>query len=205
MHPYSITSGERERVPLFLAGLTFASAWLAASVASHIRLPFWIEVPGTFGIYELLYQLFRVWGWRLPILRFLAAVKTPDLNGTWIGVVQSSFDEHSEAHDVIVTIKQNWTHLNVTLKSPHSESLSLVAAVELTMTSTLTYQYENTPRPGAVNTMHAHRGTAVLRLDADGLELNGHYYSGRDRQNFGSINLKKERDDLAGALSTAAR
>jgi hypothetical protein len=39
--------------------------------------------------------------------------------------------------------------------------------------------------------MHAHRGTAVLKLSDDGKELSGEYYSGRDRQNYGTLLIAK--------------
>ncbi len=55
----------------------------------------------------------------------------------------------------------------------------------------LSYEYRNEPLPRAVETMHAHRGTCSLELSSDGETLNGDYYSGRDRREFGSIHLAK--------------
>lgn len=56
----------------------------------------------------------------------------------------------------------------------------------------LTYQYRNVPKPGAKDTMHAHVGTGVLKLNANRTELSGEYYSGRDRANQGLISLAKK-------------
>jgi len=38
---------------------------------------------------------------------------------------------------------------------------------------------------------NAHRGTASLVLSVDGHTLSGDYYSGRERQNYGSLHLEK--------------
>lgn len=55
----------------------------------------------------------------------------------------------------------------------------------------LSYQYRNAPKPGATDTMHAHIGTGVLKLNNNRNELSGEYYSGRDRANQGIIVLTK--------------
>jgi len=54
---------------------------------------------------------------------------------------------------------------------------------------TLSYEYKNEPKHNAPCTMHAHRGTAVLRLKR-GYSMDGEYYTGRDRLNFGVLNLE---------------
>ncbi len=41
--------------------------------------------------------------------------------------------------------------------------------------------------------MDAHRGTTVLTIDQTCRKLEGEYYSGRDRQNIGTIHLKRVR------------
>jgi hypothetical protein len=40
--------------------------------------------------------------------------------------------------------------------------------------------------------MHIHHGTTLLELNSKVNTLNGEYYSGRDRQNIGSLELKRE-------------
>jgi predicted nucleotidyltransferase len=54
----------------------------------------------------------------------------------------------------------------------------------------LSYEYENQPRPGAVKTMEIHFGTARL-VFVNGRYLDGYYYSGRGRQEHGSIHLER--------------
>jgi len=55
----------------------------------------------------------------------------------------------------------------------------------------LVYEYANDPRPDATVTMHAHRGLAFLRLSVDGKQMQGDYYTGRDRANYGSMQLRR--------------
>ena len=118
-------------------------------------------------------------------------VKVPIISGDWSGYVTSSFDSLAQKHPVKVRIQQNWTHLSVELSADHSESDSVVGAMAVGEETVLSYQYMNTPKPGAKVTMHAHRGTAVLKLSSDQRELSGEYYSGRDRANHGIIALTK--------------
>ena len=55
---------------------------------------------------------------------------------------------------------------------------------------TLDYMYVNEPGAGALESMHAHRGTAMLEFK-DGV-LEGDYYTGRDRREIGTIRLQRE-------------
>jgi hypothetical protein len=194
LHPYSTNSEERARVYLFLAAAAFGLAWLTAALIGAIRIPFWLDVPATGAFYGVLYQGFEKWGWKQGLFRRLGIVSVPDLSGTWCGTVSSSFDKNAEIHDVTVQIVQNWTHLSVGLSSEYSESCSIVGSVDTGPEVVLSYQYQNTPKAHAGRTMHAHRGTAVLTLSADRRNLTGEYYSGRDRRNYGALNLTKGND-----------
>jgi hypothetical protein len=55
----------------------------------------------------------------------------------------------------------------------------------------LTYEYLNEPRTAAAVTMHMHRGVTRLRVEDKGRVLDGDYFSGRDRQNYGAIRLER--------------
>ncbi len=91
-------------------------------------------------------------------------------------------------------IKQTWTEISVVLESSTSRSHTLVAAMQVHAPEgiVLSYQFRNDPKPAAVGTMQIHYGTARLRL-SDGGVLEGDYYSGRGRQNYGSIHIKRDR------------
>jgi hypothetical protein len=59
----------------------------------------------------------------------------------------------------------------------------------------LIYDYLNTPKHNTPETMHMHRGSVELRFQLDdGLDGEGEYYSGRDRNNYGTIRLVRQVD-----------
>lgn len=200
MHPYATNCSERRIV---IAVLVIASILLAYGLSwliSKFQITFqislwWLDTPAVFGFYGILYTLFDRWLWKAQILRTLYLVKVPDLNGTWNGEARSSHQEFAAPHTVTLKIDQTWTELCASLRGQHSDSESVVAAVLFPKPGevVLTYQYRNEPRAQALKAMHAHRGTAWLCFRQDGSEdyLEGEYYSGRGRQNIGSLNLRR--------------
>jgi len=130
--------------------------------------------------------------WRIPLLHRIGLVKVPVLAGNWRGYVSSSFDEYAVNHEVGVQILQTWTRIAILLQSGSSRSHTLVAAVQVHASDgvVLSYQYQNEPQPGAVETMQIHHGTARLIYTGRRI-LSGDYYSGRGRQNYGSIYLER--------------
>lgn len=193
MHPYATDSTERQHILLALATLSIIAAWLlsATLTAYQLTVPWWIDAPSVVGFYSLLYALFNHILWRFPLLRRLHMINVPDLSGDWRGSISSSFDEHSEKLPVLLKITQTWTHIAIHLKADSSQSHSFTATISVRNGSpTLSYLYLNEPKANAHEHMHAHRGTAwVILLDDHKLE--GEYYSGRDRQNYGTITVKR--------------
>jgi hypothetical protein len=194
VHPYSTDSSERETVPLYLAGAAIASALALGWILAILKWlpPAWIDAPSTIAFYGFYYQLFRVWIWKWPLLRVFGVVKLPNLTGEWDGHVITTYDELHGKHTVHVSIQQSWTDMRVILKTPDSQSTSLIGAILTRDLVMLSYEYLNEPLPGAVGTMHAHRGSARLTLSDNGTALDGDYYTGRDRTNYGSLTLRKQ-------------
>lgn len=191
LHPYATDSDERKHVPLYLAALAIVSAVALSWVLQKIHWPGWLDAPATAGFYGLYYEWFRRRLWRCRIFRKWRWVKVPDISGRWDGHVCTSFDEQKGKHSVRAEIIQDWTHLSIKVSSSYSRSHSIVGSILIGDEVVLDYEYENEPLPGAVETMHAHRGTASLALSSDGNSLSGDYYSGRDRQKFGSLRLTR--------------
>jgi hypothetical protein len=191
MHPYATTSEERSRLPFAFAIIAIGLAWLLSLLTGTTHPPFWLEVPGTVTLYGLLFGIFRSYLWKWQLFQATGIVKVPNISGDWSGYVTSSFDSLAQQHPVRVQIQQNWTHLLVQLSADQSESESIVASMAVGEETVLSYQYRNTPKPGATDTMHAHIGTAVLKLHDNRCKLSGEYYSGRDRANQGVIVLTK--------------
>lgn len=177
-----------------IALLCIPLTWLFNKLMQPLGLSniWWINTPSVLGVIGLLYKLFDKWIWRIGLLRTLGIIKTPDLNGAWNGFVATSFDDHADQHAANVKILQTWTKISIFLESAQSESHSLTASILTRQPggTSINYEYKNEPKSSAKNTMHAHRGTAVLKLRNNN-ELEGEYYTGRDRNNFGSIRLKK--------------
>ena len=193
MHPYSTDSKERKIVPLCLAIVSILLAWLFNSLLGGLKidLPWWIGPPGVFGLYVLFYDLFDKFLWK--IFRKINVIKVPDLNGTWKGYVTSSFNEHAAKHEANMKISQQWSEISIALDTGNSRSHSLSAAIITKGPSSpvLTYEYLNEPKANAKATMHTHRGTARLTIDVSSNSLEGEYYTGRDRTNFGTLKFQR--------------
>src|SRR5260370_18122498 len=81
MHGYSTDSGERRVVPLCLASVAIALAWVSFKILAllHFSLPWWLDAPSTLGFYGALYALFDPNLWRNRLLRKLGLVPVPNL------------------------------------------------------------------------------------------------------------------------------
>jgi hypothetical protein len=191
MHPYATDSEERRNVLLGIAlvsvGLAYGFHWLMLHM--NIQAPWWVDSPSVLGIAGVLYKAFDKWLWRW--FRKIGIVKVPDIQGQWEVDGYTSF-EQMKSFKAKVIIRQTWTHISVYLETEQSISRSLAASLSSNQPegAVLIYHYRNEPKSNAVKTMHAHIGTALLRLKNDEC-MEGEYYSGRDRQNYGGLTLRR--------------
>jgi SMODS-associating 2TM, beta-strand rich effector domain len=194
MHPYATDSNERQKVTFGLAVLAVGVAWGLSRLFTflHLTVPWWLDAPSTMGIFGIFYAAFDNVLWRQRWVHRMGLVKVPLLEGKWQGCVRSSFDQHAVEHQVSVNIRQSWTRISLILESANSTSQTLVGSLQVDTSEgrVLSYQYRNEPKPGALGTMQIHYGTARLVL-RDATILDGDYYSGRGRQEYGSIILRK--------------
>jgi hypothetical protein len=194
MHPYSTDSNEREQIIFGLALLAVGAAWSFSRLlhAAQIIAPWWLDAPSTMGFFALFFGLFDHVLWRWSALHRVGLVKVPILTGNWRGHLTSSFDQPAKLHEVRVRINQTWTRVAILLQSDTSKSYSHVAAIQVEAPDgvVLSYQYENEPQSGAAETMAIHQGSARLNFE-DGRCLEGYYYSGRGRQNYGTVHLER--------------
>jgi len=195
MHPYTTDSNERKLVPLLLIIVSVLFAWFLNRILGVLQftLPWWIDAPSVIGFYGIFYAIFDKYLWRISVLQRIGLMKLPNLNGTWKGSITSSFDTHAIKYDATIEIRQSWARISINLRTQNSKSHSLTAAILMENPSNiiLSYEYLNEPISRAKTTMHIHRGTARLTLICSGQVLEGEYYSGRDRQNFGALSLKQ--------------
>ena len=125
------------------------------------------------------------------MLRKLKLIQLPDLNGEWIGEVESSYSQDGSTHSVSVVILQRWSKILIGLETQNSRSRSVMASLRIVdlLNSELSYQYVNEPKSNAPDTMAMHRGTTTLELIGSALE--GDYYTGRGRGEVGTIKLHR--------------
>ena len=194
MHGYSTDSNERRVVPLLLALMAIALAWMSSKFLAvmHLSIPWWLDAPSSMAFYGALYALFDKYLWRNSFVYNMGLVRIPNLTGRWRGYLITSFDWHTKRHDLMIHIFQSWTQIIVFLTTATSMSRSSAAVIQVDDPegAALIYQYQNQPLADAMRTMHMHYGTAMLRVSNDGC-LAGDYYAGRDRRTFGRICCKR--------------
>jgi len=189
MHTYSIDTNERKNILLILAVISIIFSWGFYKILNYyqLSLPWWVESPSVLFFYGLLFVIFDKSLWKY--LKKVNFVKTPNLTGEWGGNLKSSFDNHSSEVKATLNIFQTWTTIKILMttaqSSSHSESASIV--IDTPEGKYLSYQYINDPKSNAIETMNIHRGTVRLVFDEKKNILEGEYYSGRGRQNFGSL------------------
>ncbi len=197
MHPYSTDSSERRNVPLVLAGIAALLAWLLHLLLVHfdIHAPWWLDMPSLAGFFGLLMTWFDKRLWRAGLLRRLGVIRTPDLNGTWSGMVGTSYDNFASPRKATLTIHQTWQRIRIelTTDTSHSASRSASMTIKPPRNVIVTYSYTNDPRPDAPDSMHAFHGTATQTLSpgADRDTFDGDFYTGRDRGTFGTLNFSR--------------
>lgn len=195
MHAYSIDTNERKNILLVLAVISIVFSWGFYKILSYyqLSLPWWIESPSILFFYGLSFVIFDKWLWQY--LEKADLIKTPNLTGEWNGNLKSSFDNHSSEVKATLKIFQTWTKIKILLttdqSSSHSESASIV--IDAPDGKYLSYQYINDPKSSAVETMNIHKGTVRLVFDEKKNTLEGEYYSGRGRQNFGSLSFARNK------------
>jgi hypothetical protein len=148
------------------------------------------------ALYGIFYGLFDKYIWKWNVLRRFSIVRIPNLTGTWSGEVRPVETPGISsglrvATEITITIRQSWTTISVNGQTRLSNSHSLSGSLLTDEECSLSYEYVNEPSPAASTTMHTHRGVARLSLNNTCTEFDGEYYSGRDRQNIGTIHLKR--------------
>lgn len=206
MHPYVTDSRNSSRIVFFLFMLSVGVAWTYVWFSNKFgwSLPWWLEAPSILTVFGLLYWLFDTRLWRNKWIRPLIAV--PDLNGSWSGNLTSSGNGHTTATSVQVTIQQSWTEILICLETTTSVSHSFSASLFSKRENVpfLCYQYLNRPKNSAPESFRGHPGTVDLRLENENL-LKGDYYSGRGRQTYGCIELRRATTDKSFDLTNRQR
>jgi hypothetical protein len=198
MHPYATDSAERKWVIVYLAVVSIVLGELTGWVTQ--RLPNWSQWFWDFSAvawFTLLYFLVDEYLWKHPRLRLPGLFQLPNLNGTWTGVLNSSYYDFKLPQPCTMKIRQTWTQLSVTfhLDERTSHSYSIAASILLNFQGrvTLRYEYINHPEEEFRGILDMHGGTNQLFFirEEEAQQLNGPYYTDREEQTRGVIVVSK--------------
>ena len=123
----------------------------------------------------------------------------PDLNGTWKGVMHSTYKVPETGEpwppiDITITIRQTLLSISITMKSGESTSYSSRENLEPDYANKLFrvwYSYSNEPKAAVRHRSAPHNGVAFLEIDWDDNrnKLVGRYYN--DRGSSGDMDIKR--------------
>ncbi len=197
MHPYLIDDEMRTRVFLVIAAVSVLASWLfhILLVSLPFEIPWLVETPSVVGFFGGFLWIYNNHLWKAWPFRLLPWFFIPNLNGRWKVKIISSYKGFNEEKEAIATIRQTAVRMCISVKTNNSFSYSNSASLmrtERVSTFELLYNYVNQPSADATETMNQHYGTTWLILEEDGRCLEGDYYSGRGRKNFGKITFIRE-------------
>lgn len=195
MHPYASDSRSGHLIHLVLAVSAILAAWGLHAVfeACSLTAPWWVEMPSVLGFYGLLWKAFDLKLWTLKPLHWRNWLGVPDLNGNWNALIDTTYEGEAIQVEGQVVIRQTWSRVSIVAEWGKSGSYSATAVLQKgpALRDELTYTYVNEPKGTAVATMAMHRGTTWLSISEDRTRMEGRYYSGRGRQQFGDISLER--------------
>lgn len=199
MHAYAVDVRERAAIFYTLAFISVILVYLL-QIYLPIAWPWWLGPPSVFGIFKIMLEFWDRWLWRASILRKLRLIQTPYIGGKWY--VEGKSMTAAKEFTAELEIRQNWTTMVVRMETEESSSHSVAASLVIDGggRKILIYHYANEPKPNASPKMRGHRGTAILRI-SDSETLEGEYYTGRGRENWGVLKARKYRGAENGVSS----
>lgn len=156
----------------------------------NLQIPWYVETPSILGIFGLIYWLYNKYLWKNKLTQKLDWVKIPNISGNWLVEIKTSHDGFTKTVFGKAIIRQTAFKISIAVETDNSTSQSIHAAVlrtEKINEYDLTYNYINHPRADSVESMNIHIGTTSMSIADNGLRMDGQYYTGRDRRNFGRI------------------
>lgn len=222
MHAYSTDNDKRHVVYGFLGfaayAVVLAVGWLTTAISEVIHVVAGLTISWGLG-FTILTALFSRFVWKTRLARLSRASTVPDFDGKWKGYLKTSYDggisdeDLHESNDpdvemqrinATLRISQTWRKIGIHLETARSTSDSTGATIltEEGHWKSLNYQYENNPNTDSPSSMSRHYGTANLSLKTEVKEediLEGFYYTGPDRENYGEMYFVKTEESSATA------
>ena len=192
MHQYQTDDDIKTNLLLaaVLLAVVFAYFFNVVTQYFQIQIPWWFESPSILGFFGLIYWLYDKRLWKTKWMQKIEWAKTPNISGDWKVGIKTSHDGFTEAISGKAIIRQTAFRISIAVEMDNSTSHSIHAALmrtEKVNEYELTYNYINHPKADSVETMSIHMGTTNISIADDGQKMDGQYYTGRDRQNFGRI------------------
>jgi len=204
-HEYALLGGVNRSKVGRIIGLLAASAsagivfllLAAVDVAQRLGIPANLppavfSLMGAGAVFTALYWVFNRYLWRWPWVSSL--MKVPDLSGKWHcdGRTIQSDGKPGYVWDGTATIIQSWDKLRICLKTKHSGSNSISAALLCDSAEgyRLLYNYRNDPRIEETE-LKSHLGFAELVFDKTLKSAEGEYFNGHGRYTFGTMKLTR--------------
>ena len=159
-------------------------------------------IPNIVTIELIIFFVFAKYGWKCKIFKGWL-VPYPDLNGTWLGTVQSNWinpetKEKLELIPVMLTIKQTFLSISCVMYTHEMKSYSF--SEEFTIDSEkqlnkLSFMYSSEPRIIFKDRSTQHNGATILEIiTSPQLKLKGRYWS--DRESTGEVQLSFHCDEV---------
>src|SRR5436305_15108639 len=103
MHGYSTDSNERRVVPLLLALMAIALAWMSTKFLAvmHLSIPRWLDAPSSMAFYGALYALLDKYLWRNSFVYTIGLVRIPNLTGRCRGYLITSVAAPAKPPDLM--------------------------------------------------------------------------------------------------------
>jgi len=172
--------------------------WIIAQIKGVDLSDFWVllkQIPDVAFINGIIFVLFAKWGWKLKIFQGWL-VPFPDLNGTWEGVIQSTWvdPETNKSPDpipVLLTIKQSFLKLSCVMRTSEMVSHSFTEDFKIDhekQIKQIVYSYMSKPTVNLSERSSIHEGTIVFDIIGKPVnKLSGQYWT--SRKTTGSIEL----------------
>lgn len=190
------------RIVVILGILIFSALVYFAGV-NKISISLVVGKALTAATITVLFDIaFTKWIWKWKIINPYL-VKTPNLNGTWIGQFKSSWiDPETNAGippiDVKVFIRQSLTNVSVEVYTDKMISTSFLAGIRIepdTENYELVYTYTSRSTLETREKNPWHDGSTKLQLfNGSGMRLVGEYWT--TRKTTGSIEIHRKSTDI---------
>jgi predicted pore-forming effector associated with SMODS systems len=200
----------RKETAIYIQLAGFVVIWTLVLFVSGVELKINWEalrkLPEVVTIYYALQLLFTSWAWRLPLFQSWL-VPFPDLQGTWVGTVQSTWPEPTAAPPkpipIIIVIRQSFYSISCFMYSQESTSFSSAAQLmgeEDGLPLHLSFNYSNRPKSSVREHSQMHYGAAILRVvQRPERVLEGDYWT--DRRTRGDLQVLFKSRDLTDRFS----